>query len=195
MRQEYQVNSSSLRLDEFLPKHHFGEKHSTHINASPQQVFRAIYDCNIGKSSIIRLLIKIRKGFGWLFSNKAEQLELGNLAAFTAAAGFILLSESIGSEILFGFAGRFWQPAGTFVRGLTPAEFLRFNSPDYCKGGWNFYVSANPDGTTTLFTETRVLCLGWAKLLFPPYWLIVRPFSSWIRLELLRLIKEQAEKN
>lgn len=191
---EHKENCANQRLDEYLSQYHFSEKHSIIINASLEQVFRTAHDFDIGKSSIIRVLIKMRRRYGSLFSNKAQpHFEMGKLSELTATAGFIPLMENVNREIVFGFTGKFWQPAGVFVRDFTPAEFLDFNPPGYCKGIWNFYITGNPDGTTTLSTETRILCLGLAKLLFPPYWLIVRPFSGWIRLEMLRMVKEEAE--
>ena len=73
---------------------------------------------------------------------------------------------------------------------------MDFNQTGYCKLAWNFYIKRNADDTVTLSTETRILCLGQqAKSSFSIYWAVIRPFSGWIRLEMLKLIKEQAEGN
>lgn len=182
-------------LDQYLPRYHFSEIHSIRIKASVQQVFQRIYQFDNSTSKIIKVLVKIRNSYGLLCAKDEQgaQLQLGKLKEFAAKTGFIGLVESKNREILFGGVGQFWKPKGDFIRNLSPQEFLSFNTPNYCKIVWNFFLVPNPDGTTTLSTETRICCLGRAKLFFSPYWLIVRLFSGWIRREMLQAIKEQAE--
>lgn len=186
---------ASQNLDHYLPQYHFSEIHSILIKASAQQVFETLCQLDSRTSKIIGILVKIRNGYELLFSKGAQEghLKLGRLMEFAVKTGFIQLVEVNNQEILFGGVGQFWKPAGGFVRNLSPGEFLSFNLQDHCKVVWNFFITPNYDGTTTLSTETRVCCLGLAKLFFPPYWLIVRLFSGWIRLEMLRVVKEQAE--
>lgn len=74
------------------------------------------------------------------------------------------------------------------------ADFISFNETGNSKAAWNLYIERNDDGTITLSTETRILCLGeQAKSSFRFYWAVIKPYSGWIRLEILKLIKEQAE--
>ena len=61
---------------------------------------------------------------------------------------------------------------------------------------WNFYFKEINENNTVVSTETRILCLTKkSKFRFSLYWFFVQPFSGIIRLEMLRLIKKQAENN
>ncbi len=63
----------------------------------------------------------------------------------------------------------------------------------FAKAAWNFFIEELGDGRVRLTTETRVRCTSGGAL-FRLYWFFVGPFSGWVRREMLRLIKEDAEK-
>ena len=94
---------------------------------------------------------------------------------------------------MLGIAGRFWTPRGD-VRRLTPAEFARFEDPGYARAVWTFEIEDVAPAVSRLVTQTRVVCNGnRAKRLFRAYWLIVGPFSGFLRREMLRAIRTDAE--
>ena len=64
------------------------------------------------------------------------------------------------------------------------------------KAVWNFSLSdGTVSGATLLKTETRVLCLDEAsRRRFRLYWSVVGFFSGIIRREILRVIKNSAER-
>jgi len=108
----------------------------------------------------------------------------------------IRLEEIKNQEIILGLVGKFWQPTYGTVLNLRTNDFMNFNQSGYCKVAWNLYMEQNADETITLSTETRILCLGrQAKSSFSKYWTVIIPFSGWIRLEMLKMIKKQAEGN
>jgi hypothetical protein len=90
-------------------------------------------------------------------------------------------------------AGRFWRPVGNVLpfdretfRGAVPAGLAR--------AVWSFEVEDAGDGRTLLSTETRVVCGDAAsRRKFRLYWLVVRPFSGWIRIVMLRAIRRASE--
>lgn len=190
------MQKAHMIIDHYLPSFHFSEKHNIRISASPQQVFKTIKQFDTRESKIIRTLVAIRNSYGRFFPRMTatQGIQLGTLAELTQKTGFIQLAEINNQEILFGGVGKPWTPATGFILFQTPVEFLNFNLPHHCKMVWNFFLAESPDGTTILSTETRVCCLGFAKLFFPPYWLVVRLFSGWIRWEMLRLIKKQVQE-
>ena len=111
-----------------------------------------------------------------------------------ASAGFVILGEDPGREVVLGTIGRFWTPSGG-MRAFAAAEFAGFSEPGWAKAAWNFRVDAAADGRTTLSTETRVLCTDpRSRRTFGRYWRVVRPFSGLIRIELLRAIRGAAER-
>ena len=109
------------------------------------------------------------------------------------AAGFTLLHERPGSEIVLGLTGRFWRPSGGLVR-LTPAEFASFAAPGSAQAVWNFRVA--PAGRGSLIsTETRVRGTdAAARRAFRRYWRVVGPFSALIRRRTLALVGAEAER-
>ncbi len=73
-------------------------------------------------------------------------------------------------------------------------EFVIDASQTNIKIIWNFYFEAIEENKTRVSTETRILCLTKrSKSLFQLYWLVVKPFSGVIRLEMLRLIRKNVE--
>lgn len=80
------------------------------------------------------------------------------------------------------------------LKDVKAGDFKDFNRNGYCKVVGNFYLQPGSKGALTLSTETRILCLGCrAKLAFLFYWMVIRPFSGWTRLVMLRTVKERAE--
>jgi hypothetical protein len=56
---------------------------------------------------------------------------------------------------------------------------------------WNFAVEEG-EGGRIVSTETRVYCsTAWLRAAFGAYWLVIRPFSGWIRIIMLRLLHDQ----
>lgn len=200
-----------MRLDYWLPTYNFSEKHRIEINSSPEKVFQATRTLDMGESGVIKALVRLRYIFGRLalwrkqensqlrfsIEETADKTGLGGLGARKGQPlnlPGILLEEVCDKEIVLGFVGKFWKPSGGVVRGLTVEDYLRFDETGFCKVAWNIYIEQNYNGNAVLSTETRILCLGWrAKLLFGVYWAFIRLFSGWIRIEMLRMIKRQAE--
>lgn len=185
-----------MRLNYWLPEWDFREKHRIEINSSSEKVFQAGRTLDMGESGVIKALLRLRDIYGHLtIWRKQESSELRfSIEEIVDKTDFILLEEVRNKEIVLGLVGKFWEPSGGGVRGLTAGDYIGFNETGFCKVAFNFHIEENAYGPVTLSTETRVLCLGWkAKLLFGLYWAVIRLFSGWIRIEMLRMIKRQAE--
>ena len=106
---------------------------------------------------------------------------------------FKTLAESPNEELVLGLIGRPWTLTGNLQKIKSPGAFLSFETPGFMKAVWNF--SLREEGPRTrLTTETRVRCLDESsRVRFGFYWMLIRPFSGLIRMEMLRLIKLQAE--
>lgn len=108
-------------------------------------------------------------------------------------SGFILLAEIPNQEIMLGLVGRFWTASGD-IQKMDAESFRQFNQTGFAKALWNFSLHAITGGVI-LRTETRIKCLDeQSRRKFARYWRIVRPFSGWVRMEALRIIKSEAEK-
>jgi hypothetical protein len=107
---------------------------------------------------------------------------------------FILLGEKPNEELLLGLVGRFWTLSGE-LRRLDSEGFRKFNEPGFAKAAWNFSLSERSDGSVLLETETRVCCTNDAsRKRFRLYWFVIGVFSGLIRREVLRAVKQNAER-
>lgn len=171
-----------MLIDDVLPEHHFGERHSTSVSAAPERVYEIARRLDMSGSTLIRLLFRLR-------GLPPAALNLDGLCEL----GFSILAERPGRELVLGLVGRFWTRSG----GLLPVgalAFREFNQPGHAMAAWNLRVSALPGGGTSLSTETRVRCSDAAsRFSFRCYWLVVRPFSALIRRVMLREVKREAE--
>ena len=171
-----------MLIDDYLPNFDFNERHDVLINASAASVYRAAWDVKFGRSFLIKLLVRIRGMSPDNFSlSEIEQTD------------FKTLAEKPDEELVLGLIGRPWTLAGDLQKIRSPEAFLSFETPGFMKAAWNF--SLKEEGKSTrLSTETRVRCLGdSSRARFGLYWMLIRPFSGLIRMEMLRLIKQQAE--
>jgi hypothetical protein len=108
-------------------------------------------------------------------------------------SGFVLLEEQPGRELVLGLVGRFWRLDGGIVR-MTAETFGSFDAPGYARAVWNFTVAPAGEGTVQLATETRVRCTdAAARRRFLRYWRLVAPFSGLTRMEMLRVVRRDAE--
>ncbi|HEX8368473.1 MAG TPA: hypothetical protein VF604_08025 [Pyrinomonadaceae bacterium] len=179
-----------MLIDEFLPIYDFDEKHEINVRASAEKVCAALNSFDYNESAVIRRLFWLR---GLASENAGgASSESCNLRDMTKS-DFVVLGEKPNEEILFGLAGKFWTLKGDLQK-LKAEEFFAFAKEGYAKAAWNFTLSETDEMRTCLKTETRVRCLGAASHeSFRFYWMFVKPFSGWIRREMLRLVKQKAE--
>jgi hypothetical protein len=119
----------------------------------------------------------------------------GSVDSFFRTPPFVALEEEAGREIVFGILGPFWRWRGRARPprvATTPAE-LRAALADGCMAALgNFRVEPTAAGTR-LWTETWVAApRAGQKAAFLAYWLMVGPFSAWIRRLLLRAARRRA---
>ena len=190
-----------MLLDAQMPRFDFVERHEVGVRAPPASAFAALRRADLGGGPLTRTLFVLRALPGLVLSPRDTARRFlgargsrGRALGAIASAGFVILAEEAGREIVLGTIGRFWQPSGG-MRPFAPDEFARFDEPGWAKGAWSFRVEPAPGGGSTLSTETRVLCTDpRSRRTFRRYWWIVRPFSGLIRLEMLRAIRREAER-
>jgi hypothetical protein len=176
-------------LDEVLPQFDHRSRHERHVLASPAAVAEAIerYRLDRDASPLVHVLFRLR-GLG---------VPSGSVRDALTGWGFSVLAERPAEEIVVGTIGRFWaireRDYLEAPRGLE--DFHAFSPPGWAKGAMSFRVEPREDGSSTLVTETRVLCLGeQARRRFIAYWALISVFSGWIRRDLLRGIARIAEE-
>ena len=179
-------------IDEFLPAYDVRSRHGTDVHASPKRTYEAVRELDMSGSLLIRTLFRLREVPARSLGRTAPYAALGLTLEGLLDAGFTLLGERAGEEIVLGVIGRFWRVAGDIQR-VDPEAFRSFERPGYAKAVWNFRVVPRGD-VTRLLTETRVLCTDDAsRRKFRLYWTVIGPFSGLIRWEILRSVKKRAE--
>jgi hypothetical protein len=177
-------------IDQYMPRFDVRERHRVTISKSADAVYAAVRSVDLSDSPLISWLFRLRELPGGLSGRRGRRLGL-NIDGLLKA-GFVLLEERAGDEILLGLVAKPWTPGGGIQR-VTPEEFRRLRSPEFAAITWNFRLRSGKTGTG-LSTETRVLCpTRRTRMLFRAYWTIVGPFSGLIRREMLRLVKREAE--
>lgn len=180
-------------LDRFLPEFDVREYHEIRVRADPERAYEAVHSADLASSWSVRGLFALRGMLTpWLLLQvRSARLRFGvpELLKF----GFVLLGEDPPNEVVLGLAGRFWRPGGGLI-SVAADEFTGFDEPGFAKAVWNFRVG--PDATGTIVsTETRVRCTDDAsRRHFRRYWRLVGPFSGYIRTQMLRDIKREAER-
>lgn len=185
-------------LERFAPRFDAVETHRLEIDAPKAVVYDALWTADFGASPVIRFLGILRSLPAMLFSSRKraetpERIRAGrfDLRALSAA-GFGKLEEDKPNEVVFGVSGRFWRPVGNVL----PFRREEFSGPvpvGTARGIWNFALDELPSGATLLTTETRVVCGDAAsRRKFLAYWMLIRPFSGWIRLVMLRAVAREA---
>jgi hypothetical protein len=169
-----------LLINKYLSEFHFNEIHAIQVNCTLEECYNAMMELDLENSKIIKFLFKLR---GLPFG-RTKLNEITNDMRFT------LLEENKHNEFLYAF----WFKHKT--EWITDKEiFLKNNSNLYhAKVGWSFLFTETVQGFIEIRTETRVYCLNKkTKIFFAIYWFFIKPFSEWIRLEMLRLVKLQLE--
>jgi hypothetical protein len=146
--------------------HDFATQHALAADGDAAALDRALREVTFGEVPLVRALVFAR-GLG-LPRRDQNVLE-------TLGRPGVTLQDVPGEGIAVSLRGQFWRVRG---RGPEPpaTAVLRFRAED-----------------GMLSTETRVHVPPASRRRFIRYWRVVRPFSSLIRVHLLRAAKRRAE--
>lgn len=103
-------STETQRLNYFLPKYDFVERHKIVIHSSPARVFEAIHNFDMRKSKVINTLLFLRSIPHRLnFNRKPDNQKLKKLLIdqLIENGPWILLEEVENQEVVIGFAGKF----------------------------------------------------------------------------------------
>ena len=179
-----------MLIDSFAPNPDALETHSISINASSHIVYQELWNADLGGAFIIKALLALRS-LPEIVSHPRRSSRRGRRITLQTLidAGFGVLTEEAGREIVLGVTGRFWRPTGN----LSPFHREDFDRPvrrGFACAVWNFSVREDEPGRTILSTETRIVCGdNQSRRKFRVYWFLVRPFSGLIRRLMLRAVE------
>lgn len=171
-----------MLIDKYINTFHYNEVHKIEISATPKDIYPLLKTVNFYRSKLVKLLFTIR----------GLPIRMCSVEGFIKV-GFMLLEENVGEEIVIGLI---FHPIKFRPISVPPDEFATFNEGDHVKAVMNFFISGIDEKRSLLSTESRVFCTSAkAKMLFTPYWILIHRFSALIRVEMLRLIKQEAEES
>ena len=183
------ATAAATLLDEVLPEFHYRSRHDRHVHAAPEEVASALerYQLDRDSSPVVRLLFRLR----------GLRIPRGSLRDVLTSLRFAILAERPGEEVVAGTIGRFWtlHERDNMEAPRDLEDFHAFSPPGWAKGVMTFRIEPRDDGSSTLVTETRVLCIDeHARRRFVAYWTLINVFSGWIRRDLLLGIARIAEQ-
>ena len=187
------VSTPATKLDEWMPKWQFDERHEIHINAPPEKVFEAIHSVRADEIFLFRTLVAIRRCCRpgpESIMNAPENKPLLDVATQTT---FIYLADDAPREIAVGTVisapNDIPKPAK-----LTPEIFRKTLPPGVVLATMNYLVKPDSNGGSTVSTETRIYGNNADSVQrFAVYWRVIHPGSEIIRRTWLRAIKRRAE--
>jgi len=191
--QTKRISPPTTKLDEWMPTWQFDERHSIHIDATPEKIFEAIHAVTADEIFLFRTLVAIRRccrpGPESIMNAPATK-PLLDVATETT---FVYLVDDVPREIVVGTVIN--APRGIQKPAkLTPEIFHKTLLPGIVLATMNYLVTPNSNGGSTVSTETRVYGNNDAAVRrFAVYWRIIHPGSGIIRWSWLRAIKRRAE--
>ena len=149
-----QSEAEAMLLDRYLPQYDVTETHAVIIDADTDLTWQAVRRSDLSRSAVIRVLLEMRS-----LPNRLQRvlkgrppgparppLTLGDMER----AGFLLLGESPGHEIVFGTVvhrGR-RSPTRSPRRGSNPADSPRSTPPGTSRSrstsGWSPTAAGAP---------------------------------------------------
>ena len=185
---------ASGRLDGSLPDPDVRDVHSIRIQAPRDEVFRAAKEVTPAEMPLMRSLMSIRLAPAVLLRRPRPRLDASRpLLDVLQGAGFRVLAEEPGREIVIGLIDQPWRVAGGRpVAFGTAGEFERFDLPGYARIATTLLVQG--ELPTRLVTETRVKATDEsARRRFRRYWFLIRVGSAVVRRSWLGAIRRRAE--
>ena len=196
-----QSEPEAMLLDRYLPQYDVTETHAVVIDADTELTWQAVRRSDLSRSAVIRVLLELRslpnRLQGVLKGRPSEPSRPPLMLDDMERAGFLLLGERPGHEIVFGSVVQPWkavtddEPAPRSQPVDSPSSTPLGTSRSPSTSGW----SPTAMGAPLITTETRTAATDSTSLHhFARYWMLVGPFSALIRRLMLRIVKSDAER-
>jgi hypothetical protein len=183
--------AGGARLDHILPRYQFHEHHERHIDATPEEVWRALHEVTTSEIRLFRTLTTIRRlgrpGPEDIL-NAPDHLPILDVALST---GFVRLANEPERELVIGTT--VIAPRGAELPRTADA-FRTLTGEGFAVAAMNFRIEPDPSGGSLLTTDTRVFATDPAsRRRFARYWSVIYPGSALIRSEWLRAVAKRAQ--
>jgi hypothetical protein len=179
-------------LDHFMPTYEVREVHETRVAAPADVTFAVAEQLDLQQSPLVRAIFRGREVL--MGASAGTQRQPQSFLSEIFALGWGMLQQQPHRYLAIGAVTQPWV-ANVQCRELPPEEFAAFQEPGYAK--IIVSVVAEPIGPAeSLFrTETRVMTTdAESRRRFRRYWSFVSPGVLLIRREMLRLVRQEAER-
>ena len=176
---------------QFVPAPDASDAHEIVIHAPAEAVFECAANVDLGSLPLVRAIFWLRSTI--MRDRPVDRVPEG-IVAETRRLGWGVLRYEPGRVLVLGAATRPWQKNVTFV-AIPPDAFRTFAEPNLVKIAWT--LEAEPLGTmlTRLRTETRAEATdARARRRFTLYWVVFCVGIHFIRWNMLRAIRREAER-
>jgi hypothetical protein len=174
----------------FIPRPDAYDSHEVVINAPADVVFECAAKVDVGSLPIVRAIFWLRsRVIGDAPVNRAPQ----GIVAETLGLGWAVLASEPRRVLVMGAATRPWEKDLTF-RAIDADAFLAFAEPNLVKIAWTLEVEPLGPARSLFRTETRAYATDvYARRRFTLYWIVFSVGIHFIRWNMLREIRRQAE--
>lgn len=184
-------------LHQLLPEYDFRGVEIVTIQASPEQIIRALREVTLAEMPLAYALGTLRYLPGLLTGRMKRQPDEAT-RPFLETGVMNLLAERPGREIVIGTIGRLHDLLDQqLIRVQDAEEFKRFDDPDYEKFIQSFRIASGSEATGfRLVAEHRTQALSpEARRKLALYWyLMVGWAGNWLLRMLLAAVKRRAER-
>jgi hypothetical protein len=176
-------------LPRFIPSCDFYEAHrSKPISAKNSDIIAAVSALDMRADVVADLLLKMRE-----LPSRMSRLRItgphDRSMPLFGFESFVTLHRD-DDELSLGLIGRFWRPDFGLVPVRDVDEFMRHADRKDAKLVLQFRAVEAPQCGYCLEIKTFVYCPNRStKLLFIPYWLVIRLASGWIRKRTLSAVE------
>src|SRR2546426_3641241 len=115
-----------MALERILPRYDASERHAIVVRADPARTYAALRALDLADLPLTRALMALRALPDRLLRRPGIRLRRHVTLDGLRGAGFALLSEEPGREIVLGIAGRFWSVTGGGMR-VSADDFASFS--------------------------------------------------------------------
>lgn len=166
-----------MLIERMMPRPDTQTRQERVVAASAAEIWPGARAIRIRTLLRVRVLLWIREAPSRLLGKPLEN--------------FPVVAEVEGEEVVMAICGRLWALVGN-IADVPVGEVAEYREEGSAKAYWNFYLRELGDGRTLVSTDTRVECYGeGAKWKFAVYWVVMRPFAEWIRVQCLKAIERE----
>ncbi len=179
-------------LDRFMPTCEVREHHETLVAAPAEITYAVACELDLARSPLVRWIFRGRELL--MGSSRSAAKPPRTSLEEVLTLGWRILAEEPGREIVLGAVTQPWE-ADVVFRGVPPEEFATFSEPGYVRIAWTLAVRPDGEDRSVFRTETRVSATDdLSRARFRRYWVLVEPGVWLIRVEMLRMVRREAER-